>query len=424
MPSEPESTALSVVAMAQAGRFTEIRDMFAPQLQPLVSTESLQAAWSAEIDRLGAVTTVGTPLSDSGAESGAATVRTPVTFERGAMTVIVTVAAGTYLTGIQLAPAEAATSAGPWEPPPYADPATFTERDVVVGDGPMAVPGTLSLPNGMQPRAAVVLLGGSGPNDRDATIGRNKPFKDLAWGLAARGIAVLRFDKVTYTHKADVAANTAFTATDEYLPDALAAIELLRGVPGVASVFVLGHSLGGSMAPRVAAADPTVAGLIILGGGFEAMHWSAVRQMRYLASLNPATASAAQSVIDTMTRQATAVDGLELAPATPSSELPFGVPAPYWLDLRGYDPATAAAALDKPIFVLQGGRDYQVTIADDFPGWQSGLANAGDATLRVYDADNHFFLPGSEPSTPAEYETVSHMDPEVISDIADWISIH
>ena len=69
-----------------------------------------------------------------------------------------------------------------------------------MGSGPLAVPGTLSLPRQRGPRPAVVLLGGSGPVDRDETIGRNKRLKDIAWGLASAGVAVLRFDKVTCAH--------------------------------------------------------------------------------------------------------------------------------------------------------------------------------------------------------------------------------
>jgi hypothetical protein len=123
-----------------------------------------------------------------------------------------------WLTGIELAPAGAAEPTGPWEPPAYADPETFDVQDVTVGSGPLAVPGTLSLPHEPGPRPAVVLLGGSGPGDRDQTIGRNKLLKDVAWGLGSRGVAVLRFDKVTYAHPGEVAKAHDFTVADEYVP--------------------------------------------------------------------------------------------------------------------------------------------------------------------------------------------------------------
>jgi uncharacterized protein len=350
-------------------------------------------------------------------------VKIPVSFERGEVTVVISLADGGWLTGIQLAPATAAEPAAPWRPPDYADPAAFDEQDVTVGSGPLAVPGTLGLPRQGGPWAAVVLLSGSGPQDRDETIGRNKPLKDLAWGLATRGVAVLGFDKVTYAHGEKVVQDRNFTLADEYLPQATAAIDLLRGHPGIDAgrIVVAGHSLGGTVAPRVAAAEPSVAGLVILAGGTQPLYWAAVRQVRYLASLNPATAAASEPAIEAMTRQAEKVDSPDLSPATPDSELPFGVPAPYWLDLRGYDPATAAAALGKPVLILQGGRDYQSTVAEDLAGWQAALAGRPDVTIRVYDADNHLFFPGSGPSSPAEYEPAQHVDPAVVADIAGWL---
>jgi uncharacterized protein len=281
----------------------------------------------------------------------------------------------------------------------------------------------MSLPRQGGPLPAVVLLGGSGPVDRDETIGRNKPFKDLAWGLASRGVAVLRFDKVTHAHGQEVVKDPGFTVTDEYVPHAAAAIRALRQQPAVDAgrVFVLGHSLGGTAAPRVVAAEPSVAGLVIMAGGTQPMHWAAVRQVRYIASLDPATAAASQPTIEAMTRQARLIDSPGLSPSTPASELLFGVPAPYWLDLRGYDPAAAAAALGKPVLILQGGRDYQATVADDLAGWEAGLTGRPDVTVRVYAADNHLFFPGSGPSTPAEYEPAQHVDPAVIADIAEWL---
>lgn len=268
-----------------------------------------------------------------------------------------------------------------------------------------------------------MLLSGSGPHDRDETIGQNKPFRDLAWGLASRGIAVLRFEKVTYTHGHQVAKDRDFTVADEYVPDAVAAVGLLRQHPAVDGdrVFVLGHSLGGTVAPRVALAEPAIAGLVILAGGTEPLYWAAVRQTRYLASLVPATAAAAQPAIEAMSRQAAMVDSPDLSPSTPDSELPFGVPAPYWLDLRGYDPAAAAATLRQPMLIVQGGRDYQVTVPDDLARWEASLAGRPDVTIRVYNNDNHLFFRGTGKSSPAEYEPPQHVDPAVVADIADWL---
>jgi uncharacterized protein len=161
--------------------------------------------------------------------------------------------------------------------------------------------------------------------------------------------------------------------------------------------------------------------MIILAGGAEPLHWSAVRQFRYLATVSPGGPAAIQPALDAITAQAQAVDDPGLSTATPAAVLPFGIPAPYWLDLRGYDPPAAAAALHTRMLIVQGGRDYQVTTGDDLSRWQAALAGRTDVTIRVYDADNHLFFPGSGPSSPAEYEPAQHMDPEVIAGVASWL---
>ena len=414
-------TGLTVVELLRAGHYAEICDLFAPQLRALVTAETFQAAWSTVVDTHGPLVATGAPIAEPGPQE-MTVVKILLTFERGAQALIVTVDPTGALAGLQLAPASAAEPVEPWTPASSVDTSAFTEQDVVFGSGELAVPGTVTLPRTPGPWPAVVLLAGSGPNDRDETIGRNKPFKDIAWGLAGQGVAVARFDKVTHAHRAEVTRNHDFTLTDEYVPSAVAAIRRLAENPDVARVFLLGHSEGGTAAPRVAQAEPTVAGLVILAGGAQPLHWTIVRQLRYLAELTPETAAAAQPAIEAITRQAQLVDSPDLSPATPSSELPFGAPAPYWLDLRGYDPTAAAAALHKPILVLQGARDYQVTVADDLARWQAALADRPDVTIRVYDADNHPFFPGTGPSKPSEYEHAQHVDPAVIAEIATWLA--
>jgi dienelactone hydrolase len=413
---DPSGTAVAVVEMARTGRFAEIEELFAPPLRAVVSAETVRVAWVAEMSKRGSVSAVGEPVIEP-TETGLVRVSVPVTCEHGGLRVVMSVDDAGMLQGLRLAPA--VTTA--WTPPPYAAPRRFREHDVTVGSGPLAVPGTLSLPRGRGPWPGAVLLSGGGPFDRDATSGPNKPLKDLAWGLASRGVAVLRFDKVTYTHS-QVKNADDFTMADEYVPYGIAAVRLLQQEPSVdpGQVFVLGHSMGGKVAPRIATAEASIAGLVILAGDAQPMHQSAIRVVRYLASLKPDPA--AEAAVDAITQQAALIDSSDLSPSTPAAELPFGLSASYWLDLRGYDPVSTAAALDIPMLILQGGRDYQVTVDDDLSRWKAALAHRPDVSIRVYDADNHLFFPGAGPSTPAEYEPAQHVDPAVIANIAEWLT--
>ncbi len=232
-----QAVALTILDLARARRFADIRDRFAPSLQPMVTADVLKAAWDAEVAQLGPVRTVGIPASEPAEQDTVVTV--PVHFDRGELTLRVSLTTTGELTGLQLLPADGSEPPVPWEPPPYADPDRFDEQDVTLGDGPLAVPGTLTLPKTTSPLPALVLLGGSGPVDRDTTIGKSKPLKDLAWGLASQGIAVLRFAKITHAHPEQVKANRDFTVADEYLPHALAAIGLLREHSAIAPERIL-----------------------------------------------------------------------------------------------------------------------------------------------------------------------------------------
>ncbi|MBV9803495.1 MAG: alpha/beta hydrolase [Solirubrobacterales bacterium] len=151
------------------------------------------------------------------------------------------------------------------------------------------------------------------------------------------------------------------------------------------------------------------------------MHRAMVRQVRYLASLSPESEAASAPVIEALSEKARVVDSPELSTSTPPDQLPFGAPGSYWLDVRGYDPVALAATLGKPMLILQGGRDYQVTVADDLARWEAGMTGRDRMTIRVYPTLNHLFAPGSGPPSPAEYEPAQHVDATVIDDIASWL---
>jgi uncharacterized protein len=325
--------------------------------------------------------------------------------------------------GLFFQPAQA-TPTGEWAPPSYADTASFREQDVTVGSGDWALPGTLTLPAGSGPFPALVLVHGSGPNDRDETIGPNKPFKDLAWGLASRGIAVLRYEKRTRQHAAKFTEEVLakLTAREETTDDALAAVALLRQTPGIdpARVYVLGHSLGGYLLPRIGAADPAIAGLVVLAGPTRPLEDVTLEQFTYLYGLDGAVTADEQASLDELAQQVARVKDPSLTAAARREGLPLGIPASFWLDVRSYNPAELAGELGQPMLVLQGARDYQVTAAD-FEGWQASLSSHPDVQLTLYPDLNHVFMAGEGKGTPAEYGVAGYVAEEVVQEIASWI---
>lgn len=295
--------------------------------------------------------------------------------------------------------------------------ANVEDCEVEVGHDP-ALPGIITLPRGAHAAPAVVLVHGSGPSDRDERVGKTRVFGDLARGLGARGIVVLRYDKRTRVEPRGIV-----TVKEEFIDGALAAVQLLRGFPEVdpRRVFVLGHSQGGALAPRIAKADGRLAGIVVLAGPTRPIEDSWVEQLTYFAALDPNNAALRERLEEVKAFRAL-VQSPSLAADT-ELHIPGDGPitGAYFLDLRGYHPEEVAAELACPLLVLQGARDYQVSVTDDFPRWQHALAGNPRATLRSYPKLDHRFVAGEGPSTPAQYERGGHVAPEVSADIASWI---
>lgn len=312
---------------------------------------------------------------------------------------------------------------GDYKPPAYAS-SDVVKREVVIGADPWKLPGELVLPPGKGPFPAIVLVHGSGPGDRNESVGPNHPFEDLALGLAARGIAVLRYDKRTKVHAMELGKILAtFTVKDETIDDAVAAAALLRTLPEIdgARVFVLGHSLGGQLAPRIADADKKLAGYVVLAGSTGSIGDAILRQTEYMLRLDGDLTPDEDEKLAPLRKHAARILEIEGGAEAKPTEMVFGAPPSYWRDLAKYDAPALAAKIDRPVLVLQGERDYQVTMTD-FAAWKKALDGGKKATLKTYPKLNHLMIGGDGPSGPEEYKFASHVDVAVIDDIASWIT--
>lgn len=336
-------------------------------------------------------------------------------YERSVVRMMVALDADSRVAGLRITGTEQKVQ---WSPPGYANPKAFTEVEIELGPGDARLPGTLAVPATDAKVAGVVLLHGSGPNDRDETIGPNRIFRDIAWGLASRGIAVLRFEKRTKQYPQAFDAST-MSLEAEVINDAVAAVAFLRERPEIdpKRVFVLGHSLGGLAAPWVAQRAPDLAGLIIVAGPGRPMLDVLAYQIEHLAKLDGSWNERAEEEVERI--RSIAASGRAGEPAPDESIL--GVPASYWLDLDRRNAPAAVVKAALPVVVIQGGRDYQVT-DQCFAAWQKALGEEPYATLLRFDDLNHLMIAGEGPSSPAEYQRAGHADERVIEAIAGWIA--
>jgi dienelactone hydrolase len=416
-PSEGDARAqaAALIAALSARDFAKVEAQFDEKMKAALPPGRVAGTWDGLVTQLGEVKACGGDVRVRSIADKVMVI-TPCEFARAKMDVQFAFDPTRRVSGFVIRPV-----AAPYAPPAYVTPSAYAESEVTVGSGEWALPGTLTLPVGAGPFPAVVLVHGSGPGDRDQSNGPNKMFRDLALGLASRGIAVLRYDKRSKVHGGKMAGSTGLTVREEVLEDAVAAAALARTLPRIdpARVFVAGHSLGGMLVPRIAALDPGLAGAISLAGCARPLERAILEQTTYLAHADGTVTPDEQKGIDDAQKLVESVAALKASDAAGSLRF-LNVPASYWLDLRGYDPPAVAKGQRLPMLILQGERDYQVTM-DDFARWQASLGGRRDVTFRSYAALNHQFMAGTGKSLPAEYLMASHVSEEVVNDIAAWI---
>lgn len=409
--SNPSETALLYLQHLISGDYQAAQAMHNAQMQGAIDASGLKVAWEGLLKQAGPLRDIGQPFVE--AQGTLTLVYIPCSFNTGILDVLVVVDADGLVAGLYFVPHQLRDS---WQPPNYVDQKLFNETALKFGLPEWELSGVFTMPLTSDKYPVVVLVHGSGPQDMDETMGPNKMFKDIAWGLASRGIGVFRYDKRTVTHGERMDPLTV-TVDDEVIVDAIAAVEHISGFPNVDGVFVLGHSLGGTLAPEITSRTPYAHGMIIMAGTPRPLSELIVEQVTYLSGLDGIITPEEQAAIDGLTAQTAALR----EKALPSNELILGAPAAYWYDLMNRDPIAILRASGKPALFLQGERDYQVTMKD-WQLWRDALdMSSGRYTFKSYPSLNHLFMTGSGPANPQEYETPGHVDAQLIDDIAQWI---
>jgi dienelactone hydrolase len=296
----------------------------------------------------------------------------------------------------------------------------FTEKEVTFKSGELEISGTLSLPKEEKGKfPAVILVHGSGPHDRNETFGPNKPFSDIARALSNSGLAVLRYDKRTYTYKPPKLDLVNLTLREEVIDDALEGIKFLRSQAEIdpKKIFVLGHSLGAECAPLVALEDKNLVGIIMLAAPARPADSLILEQMEFQAGLSgEAGKEETRKQMEELKKGFTQIRNKTF----PESQMLFFASGRYWYYWLNYDAKDTIKKINCPILLLQGEKDCQVSMKD-FEIWKEVLKGRQNSSLRSFPNLNHLFMYVEGKSSGEEYQRPGSMDESMLRFLVEWI---
>jgi len=299
--------------------------------------------------------------------------------------------------------------------PNYVKKDSYLEETIAIETGEFRLPGLLTRPKVGENYPVVVLIHGSGPQNMDEQTGNLKPFRDLALGLASKGIASIRYDKRTRVYGIKSApAGQNIGVEDEVINDALSAIKYAGNVKGVNAkkVFLLGHSLGAQLAPVIATGHQSLAGILLLAAPARPIGVVLSEQFRKLVKDSATLATNLK-----MATQITHADTIKN-----QDKVLLGATASYFTELNKMDQVSIAKKLKLPILILQGERDYQVTLTD-VNIWKEQLGKAQNVVIKSYPKLNHAFTEGDGAlSEPGEYYIPANIPEYVINDLTNFIN--
>lgn len=302
------------------------------------------------------------------------------------------------------------------------------EKIVVGAGGKFPLNGMLTLPDAAEkPVPAVVFVHGSGSSNMDEQVYKLTPFKDLAEGLAKHGIASIRYDKRSFAHGFKmVRAKTPITVKEEIIEDAVLAAELLRQDARIDAdnIFIVGHSMGAMLAPRIDAEGGSFKGLILMAGSPRTLE-------QIMLGQNADMLAASKGLMRWIMKKQVAkfeklFDGMyELTDEEAKKVKMGGGTTLYYFKEMGEHPASDYLAhMEKPMLIMQGSEDFQAKVDPDFIGYQNLLQGRTNVAFKLYEGLNHAFVPAiyrDIKQAKKEYNVERHIGEDVIGDIAAWI---
>lgn len=413
-------SAESTYLLLTNGEYDAVLDMFDDSVKAMVTVDILAAGYASQISPAGAFEAI----EESGAmlSNNTYTVQLLARHADGQILLVCVFSMEGKLVGLNFQ--NLSNTEPVADPLPLALPEGAQEIEVTLHKGTeKELTGALVLPEGAGADTAIVIMAhGSGTSDMDETIGPNKPFRDIAYGLAERGIASLRYDKLHFVHPELATAD--LTVDDEYTDTVLEALATARAQADLGPAYLLGHSQGGMLTPYLMQkSEGGFAGGIILAGTPRQL-WEVMydQNVAILEGLPEAEMSTSLAMLDAEIKKLAALDTMDANELLQTNV--FGMPGPYIAHMLRIDTLALAHENNAPLLILQGEEDFQISYAVDFAAWQEGLADMGDiVTFKHYPGLSHLFMPaeGSINDAVQAYATPALVDTAVISDIADWI---
>ncbi len=302
---------------------------------------------------------------------------------------------------------------------------SLSEKEMNIVTGDYSLPAILTQNKETENKSAILLVHGSGPNDMNETALGTSIFKDMAYNLPLMGVDVLRYDKRTFVYKENISPNgdEYFTVNDEVIQDALSAAKLLKE-EGYENIYLVGHSLGGMLGPRIITQEPELfTGFISLAGSPNTLSDIIINQNNMLIeNLSGSEKETALQLVNTEIEKLENIDNLseeELLETTI-----FNFSAYYIKEMNSYDTLTLTKNLDIPILIMQGSEDFQVTVDFDYSIWQTGLLGYDNVQFILYDGLTHLFTksPENATNTISDYSLPANIETEVLEDIAKFVN--